>query len=61
MKDLQIEDWSKLSDTVTSMRKLRAEDTKSKCIVKTSLGPATVYHMGKDNPIIRIDLSIKEE
>lgn len=22
---------------------------------------ATIYHMGKDNPVIRIDLKIKEE
>jgi hypothetical protein len=50
-----------LEDLVEQVGKARQKD--QKCTLETSLsvGTAKVYHMGKDNPVIRIDIKLKGE
>ena len=56
--NLSQSDLKKLADTVADVDHQRRKDVK--CSMEIDLGgiPAKIYHMGKNNPIVRIDLKV---
>lgn len=51
-------DLKKLADTIADVDHQRKKNVK--CSMEIDLGgiPAKIYHMGKDNPIVRIDIKV---
>ncbi len=56
--NLSQSDLKKLADTVADVNHQREKNVKCSMEIDLDGIPAKVYHMGKDNPIVRIDIKV---
>jgi hypothetical protein len=50
----------KISQALTTVNEQRLLDNKCSLDVKLDIGTAKIYHMGKNSPVVRIDLKVKD-
>lgn len=53
-------DSKRLSDAITDVNQQRKKGTKCTMEIHLDCGNAKIYHMGQNNPVIRIDLKVGE-
>lgn len=53
------EDVDKINKAMNTVNEQRLLDNKCSLDVRLDIGVAKIYHMGKNNPIVRMDLKLK--
>lgn len=51
-------DSKRISDSITDVNEQRKKDNKCTVTLELDIGTAKIYHMGQNNPVIRIDLKL---